>query len=62
MLDNTFPTPTMTEAWRDHVTYGDIVSFRFPLAEMDATGRPKARPCLILEIEVKGDQRYALLA
>lgn len=62
MLDNTFPIPTMTEAWRDHVTYGDIVSFRFPLAEQDATGRPKARPCLILDIEVKGDQRYALLA
>jgi hypothetical protein len=62
MLDTTPIIPTMTEAWRDYVSYGDIVSFRFPLAEEGATGRPKARPCLILDIEEKGGQRFALIA
>ena len=62
MLDSTPIIPTMTEAWRDHVSHGDIVSFRFPLAEKDAAGRPKTRPCLILDIEEKGGQRCALIA
>ncbi|WP_340110607.1 hypothetical protein [Pikeienuella sp. HZG-20] len=62
MLDSAPRIPTMTEAWRDHVSYGDIVSFQFPLAEKDAQGRPKARPCLILDIEEKGGQRFALIA
>lgn len=62
MLDSTPVIPTMTKAWRNHVSYGDIVSFRFPLAEEGSVGRPKARPCLILDIEEKGRQRYALIA
>ncbi|MFW5867972.1 MAG: hypothetical protein ACOCX2_09165 [Armatimonadota bacterium] len=62
MLDTINTTLTMTPAWQEHVSHGDIVSFRFPLAEEASAGRPKARPCLILDIETKGDQRYALLA
>ncbi len=62
MLDTTTTIPTMTLAWRDHVSYGDIVSFRFPLAEEGSARQPKARPCLILDIEMRGDQLYALLA
>ncbi|MFZ3582119.1 hypothetical protein ACOI1H_08115 [Loktanella sp. DJP18] len=62
MLDTTTTVHTMTPAWRDHLSYGDIVSFRFPLAEEGSTGQPKARPCLIIDIEVRGDQRYALIA
>lgn len=62
MLDTTSLNPTMTAAWRENVSYGDIVSFRFPLAEDGDNGQPKARPCLILDIEVIGGQRYALLA
>lgn len=62
MLDTTTTVHTMTPAWRDYLSYGDIVSFRFPLAEEGSTGQPKARPCLILDIEVQGDQRYALIA
>ena len=54
--------PTQTAAWHDAVGYGDILSFRFPLAEEGHRGRPKARPCLVLDIEERGDQRYALLA
>ena len=62
MLDYTPVISTMTDAWRDHVSYGDIVSFRFPLAEENSTERPKARPCLILDTEVQVGQRYALIA
>ena len=52
----------MTPAWQDHVTHGDIVSFHFPFAEDISIGQPKARPCLILDIELIGGQRYALIA
>ncbi|MBS1302523.1 hypothetical protein [Loktanella sp. SALINAS62] len=62
MLDTNTSSLTMTAAWQDYLSYGDIVSFRFPLAEKGHTGRPKARPCLVLDIEVHGDERYALLA
>lgn len=62
MLDNTQTAFTMTPAWQEHLSHGDIVSFRFPLAEEGHTGRPKARPCLVLDIEMHGGQRYALLA
>ncbi len=44
MLDSTPIIPTMTEAWRYHVSYGEIVSFQFPFAEMDAAGRSKLGP------------------
>lgn len=62
MLDTITTNLTMTPAWQDHVSAGDIVSFRFPLAEEGSTGQPKARPCLILDVEEIGGQRYALLA
>ncbi|MFY0309419.1 hypothetical protein ACFMBG_05935 [Leisingera sp. D0M16] len=62
MLDSTQTTFAMTPAWQDHLSPGDIVSFRFPLAEEGHTGHPKARPCLILDIEEHGGKRYALLA
>jgi hypothetical protein len=52
----------MTDAWRDHLTYGDIVVFRFPLSEGGETAPIKARPCLVLDIETIGDERYAVLA
>ncbi len=63
MLDTINTNLKMTPAWQDHVTLGDIVAYRFPLAEEDASTRqPKARPCLILDIEVINGQRYALIA
>ncbi|KAF0674476.1 hypothetical protein [Profundibacterium mesophilum] len=62
MLDSTQTSFAMTPAWQDHISPGDIVSFRFPVAEEGHTGRPKARPCLVLDIEAHGGQRYALLA
>ena len=62
MLDTINTNLKMTPAWQDHVTHGDIVSFRYPFAEDTSTGQPKARPCLILDIEIIGGQRYALIA
>lgn len=62
MLDSIQTTLAMTPAWQDLITPGDIVSFRFPLAEEGHAGRPKARPCLILDLEAHGGKRYALLA
>ncbi|MFZ3585107.1 hypothetical protein ACOI1H_23670 [Loktanella sp. DJP18] len=62
MLDTAHHTPTMTHAWRDDVSYGDIVYFRFPLSEDGTVSEHEARPCLILDIEVHGGLRYAQLA
>ena len=62
MLDFTQTNPKMTAAWQDHIAHGDIVSFRFPLAEEGAGESPKARPCVVLDIEWIDDRRYALLA
>ena len=62
MLDCTQTNLKMTAAWRDHISHGDIVSFRFPLSEEGAREQPKARPCVVLDIERIGDHRYALLA
>jgi len=52
----------LTAAWRDHLSHGDIVLFRFPLAEDGETATPKPRPCLVLDVETIGGKRYALLA
>ena len=62
MLDFTQINPKITAAWQDHMAHGDIVSFRFPLAEEVEGESPKARPCVVLDIERIGDRRYALLA
>lgn len=62
MLDIAQISPKMTCAWRDHVNYGDIVSFRFPFDASGQSEQPKARPCLILEVEMHNGLRYALLA
>lgn len=62
MLDTTATSPAMTSAWRDHIGYGDVVLFQFPRAADDAGEAPKPRPCLVLDVETIGGQRYALLA
>ncbi|WP_374434238.1 hypothetical protein [Tabrizicola sp.] len=45
--------------WTLTLTYGDIVSFRFPT---DDAAKPKARPCLVLDIVRKRGRRCAVLA
>ncbi|PYE83948.1 hypothetical protein [Pseudoroseicyclus aestuarii] len=62
MLDSTTTILAMTPAWQDHLSPGDIVSFRFPVREAGPGDRLKARPCLVLEIEEMAGQRFALLA
>lgn len=49
-------------AWHDTLSYGDVVIFRFPVAEEDGGDAPKARPCLVLDVERFGDRQYTLLA
>ncbi|WP_340110336.1 hypothetical protein [Pikeienuella sp. HZG-20] len=58
MLDATQFTPATD--WRQTLTYGDIISFRFPVRGSEIP--PKIRPCLVLDIVKVGDARYALLA
>jgi hypothetical protein len=42
---------------------GDVVLFRFPLAEEDdEPGAPKRRPCLVLDALTKGDDRFVEIA
>jgi len=63
MLDNisTKKAARITSAdWREALTWGDIISFRFPIEGAGAL--PKKRPCLVLDVHRLGDSRYALLA
>jgi hypothetical protein len=62
MLDNTATILTMTPAWQEHLSPGDIVSFRFPLAQADPADKSKPRPCLVLEVQELAGMRFALLA
>jgi hypothetical protein len=52
----------MTDAWRDHLSHGHIVLFRFPLSEGGEDAEVKARPCLVLDIETIAGARYAVIA
>ncbi|TDL83492.1 hypothetical protein [Meridianimarinicoccus aquatilis] len=54
--------PSQTAAWREALAIGDIVSFRFPVAEDRTDIAPKARPCLVLDLTLIGEIRYATLA
>lgn len=46
--------------WQKELSWGDIVSFRFPVEDAEAI--PKKRPCLVLDTATVGGKRYALLA
>lgn len=60
------PTPANNNTapnWEATLAPGDVVSFRFPMSERKATGeRPKARPCLVLEVGQVGHLKLATLA
>lgn len=50
MLDLQHINPKLTPDWADHVTWGDIVSFRFPVLRRAEEPAPcKKRPCLVLD-------------
>ena len=49
--------------WKDLVERGDVVKFRFPVAEEDASGeQPKLRPCLVLDVIKRGGETFVEVA
>ena len=55
--------PAMEPEWRSLIRPGDIVVYRFPVAEgPEASKAPKARPCLVMEIETLGGRPFATIA
>lgn len=57
-------TPPSPAAWQTGLQIGDVVAFRFPVAEEgdEAGPQPKVRPCLVIEITERGGHRFATLA
>lgn len=47
--------------WTQTLTHGDIVSFHFPVTEEEGVA-PKARPCLVLDVEERDGHRFVTLA
>jgi len=57
------PQPFMPASRNTHLQRGDVVLFRFPLAEEDdEPGAPKRRPCLVLDTLTKGDELFVEIA
>ncbi|GGM00360.1 hypothetical protein GCM10011534_22730 [Pseudooceanicola nanhaiensis] len=57
------PQPFTPVASSAHLQRGDVVLFRFPLAEADdEPGAPKRRPCLVLDTLTAGDDRFVEIA
>lgn len=65
MLDtsnsNPVKTPVIAE-WRDRLSCGDIVLFRFPPAGTASSTCPVPQPCLVLDIEILRGRRCVVLA
>jgi hypothetical protein len=65
MLDNTtahIAQPAAAPDWHERLSVGDIVSYRFPVADDVGTAQPKARPCLVIDLETLVGTQYAVLA
>ena len=63
MLDATdHSTSALASVWKDALLPGDVVSFRFPVVDPDTADAAKRRPCLVLDVEVIGGERHAVLA
>jgi hypothetical protein len=60
--DKAIHAPTRQSDWRQALAPGDVVLFRYPLAEEKAVERPKARPCLVLAICGAADAPRVVLA
>ena len=62
MYHQSHPFTPATEG-TDVLQRGDVVLFRFPLAdEDDEPGAPKRRPCLVLDTLTRGDERFVEIA
>lgn len=58
-------TDADTADWKTALAPGDVVRFRFPVAQCcdhDATAGPKLRPCLVLEVFELSGHRFVKLA
>lgn len=65
MLNTSNPNPVKTPViadWRDRLSCGDIVLFRFPPAGTASSACPVPQPCLLLDIEFLRGRRCAVLA
>lgn len=67
MLDQKHTTdmqldPSMKADWRDHLTWGHVVLFLFPIKLAGEGEKPKARPCLILDCPEINGRRFAVVA
>ena len=62
MLDFMQINPTMTADWRDHPAPATSSLFAFRWLRKAARDGPKKRPCLVLDVEEIGGERFALLA
>lgn len=60
-LDATPVIPAPLADWKAGLKRGDIVAYRFPVRD-GTEGAPKARPCLVLEVESVGGIRLVTLA
>lgn len=50
-----------TPNWRDTLSWGDVVSFYFPVKEVDGPASKRC-PCLVINAFVKAEQRFVTLA
>ncbi len=62
MLETTLAHDTETPNWQEALGIGDVVSYRFPVAEEDGTATPKIRPCLVLDLVSVAGSSFAQLA
>jgi hypothetical protein len=60
MLDVTTPGSARFADWKSTIAVGDIVVFTFPCAENGVA--PKARPCLVIDIDRRDDRTLIELA
>ncbi|PJE27165.1 hypothetical protein PSM7751_03732 [Pseudooceanicola marinus] len=57
------PQPFTPAGRNAHLQRGDVVLFRFPLAEEDnEPGAPKCRPCLVLDTLTAGGEHFVEIA
>ncbi|MGG7644775.1 hypothetical protein ACQ5SP_08235 [Rhodovulum sp. YNF3179] len=62
MFDQSSLPPQVAD-WQATLGRGDIILFRFPIAERSGAGKgPKCRPCLVLDVYTSKGQRFAKLA
>lgn len=54
-------TPSHSD-WKTKLAIGDLVMFRYPLADEQGEAEPKARPCLVLDLRILGDMKCAVIA